>query len=181
MGAVTWWLWGLVAVVLIGLYLSQMAGRVDRLHIRVDRARASVEEQLLRRSAAVLDLATSGLLDPATSIVLGDAANRARAAAGDTARDAAESDLTRALSAAFIDPEDVEAICADPVGETLIEELAAVTRRVQLSRQFLDDAVRSCDRVRRQRVVRVFRLAGRAPWPRTKQFVDDPPPALVEA
>jgi hypothetical protein len=180
MGAVTWWFWVLVVVVLVGLYLSQMAGRLDRLHIRVDRARSALDEQLLRRSAASLELATSGLLDPALSIVLGEAAHRARAA-DPQGRRAAESDLTLALQATFDDPEHIAELRAEPAAAALVDELAGASRRVRLARQFLDDAVRSCARVREQRVVRWFRLAGSAPYPRTEAFVDDPPPALVGA
>jgi hypothetical protein len=179
-GAVTWWFWALVIAVVIGLYLSQTAGRLDRLHIRVDRARASLDEQLLRRSAVALELATSGMLDPAVSIVLGEAAHHARAASPER-REAAEGDLTLALHVALEEDEDLDALREDPAGAGLIDELAAAARRVQLARQFLDDAVRSCARVREQRVVRWLRLAGRAPWPRTQVFADDPPPALVEA
>ncbi|HEX6578250.1 MAG TPA: hypothetical protein VF082_07765, partial [Jiangellaceae bacterium] len=57
-----------VAVVLLGIYLSWTAGRLDRLHWRVDASRAVLDAQLLRRSGAALDLAGTGLLDPASAV-----------------------------------------------------------------------------------------------------------------
>ena len=176
----TWWFWGLVVVVAVFFYLNQTAGRLDRLHIRVDQARAALDEQLIRRSAVVSELSTSGLLDPASSLLLAEAAHEARAAAPDQ-RVRAQSDLTEALQVAFDDPVSVELLQAQPGGAELVTELAAVSRRVQLARGFLDDAVRSCERVRRLRFVRWLRLAGRAPWPRTETFADAPPLALVTA
>lgn len=165
MTAPAWWFWGLLVVVVIGLYLSQMAGRLDRLHVRVDQARQALDAQLLRRSAVAVELAASGMLDPASSLVVADSATSARAAEGEE-RWQAEDALTTALNAALPDAETVVAIAAQPGGDDLVGELAAATRRVVLAQAFLDDAVRSCAAVRSKRVVRVFRLAGRAPWPR---------------
>ena len=64
----------------LGLWLSWTANRLDRMHHRIDVARASLDTQLLRRSGAALELATSGALDPARSLLLVDAAHQARAA-----------------------------------------------------------------------------------------------------
>lgn len=164
MTAPAWWFWGLLVVVLVGLYLSQTAGRLDRLHVRVDRARESLDGQLVRRSAAALELATCGALDPATSLVLGEAAVRARTCP-EAERPEAEETLTVALAAALPDDDAVAAVRAVAGGDALIDELAAVTRRVELARSFLDDAVRSCAMVRQMRLVQVLHLAGRAPWP----------------
>jgi hypothetical protein len=180
MDIVTWWFWGLLLVVLVALYLNQTAGRLDRLHIKVDQARAALDEQLLLRSSVASDVSTSGLLDPATSLVLAEAAHEARSAAA-WGRAQAQSDLTGVLALAFADPEDVEMVRATAVGSDLLDELASVTRRVQLASQFLDDAVRSCARVRGQRIVRWLHLAGRAPWPAAESFDDEPPAALVAA
>ena len=63
------WIWVAFAVVLVGLYLSWTAGRLDRLHARIDAARAGLDAQLLRRASATLELSTSTLLDPAASVV----------------------------------------------------------------------------------------------------------------
>ena len=73
-------------VVLIGVYLSWTANRLDRLHTRRDAAWAALDAQLVRRASVSLDLAASRLLDPAASILLDDAAHTAREAAADSAR-----------------------------------------------------------------------------------------------
>ncbi len=74
--------WSLVViVVLLGMYVSWTSTRLDRLHARVDAARAALDAQLVRRSAVTIELAASGLLDPASSLLLAGAAHRARAAA----------------------------------------------------------------------------------------------------
>jgi len=178
MDIVTWWFWGLLLVVLVALYLNQTAGRLDRLHIRVDNARAALDEQLLLRAAAVSDLATSGLLDPASSLVLAEAAHEARVAVP-WHREQPQSDLTEVLLASFADARDVAELRTEPGGRVLVDELADGARRVQLARRFLDDAVRSCARVRVRPMVRWLRLAGRAPWPQSLTFADEVPPALA--
>ena len=73
------------AALLIGVYVSWRAGRIDRLHARVDMAQAALDATLLRRSSVALELATSGLLDPATSLLLASAVHGTRG--GDRPRD----------------------------------------------------------------------------------------------
>ena len=90
------------AALLAGVYVSWRAGRIDRLHARVEMARTALDVTLLRRSSVALELATSGLLDPATSLLLASAVHGTRPGQdNDRPRDLAESDLTRALRAAF--------------------------------------------------------------------------------
>ena len=77
------WLWlvpALVVLLALGLWLSWTANRLDRIHHRIDVARASLDTQLLHRSGTALELATSGALDPARSLLLVDTAHQARAA-----------------------------------------------------------------------------------------------------
>ena len=89
-----------LAVVLWAVYVAWRAGRLDRLHNRVEAARTALDLAMVRRSSVAYELASSGLLDPATSLLLAYAVSRAKEA--DAAeRDLAESDLTRALRAAF--------------------------------------------------------------------------------
>jgi hypothetical protein len=68
-----------VAVALLaGVYVSWRAGRIDRLHARVEMARTALDVTLLRRSSVAFELATSGLLDPATSLLLASAVHGTR-------------------------------------------------------------------------------------------------------
>ncbi len=176
MSQTTWWI--LLALVAVGVYLSWTAGRLDRLHARIDAAKAALDAQLVRRASTTLELATSGLLDPATSLLLASAAGEARQAA-DPDREQAESNLTRALCAAFDASEDADAVRSEPGGAALLGELAGACRRVELARRFHNDAVRAAEAVRRHRIVRWLRLAGRAPVPVSFE-IDDAPPAGLE-
>src|SRR6202008_4080833 len=109
-------IWILVALVAIGLYLSWTAGRLDRLHSRIDATRAALDAQLLRRASVAQELATSGVLDPAASIVLYEAAHAARQV-DEEQREVAESELSQALRAVFGDAPQVEAVREAPGGE----------------------------------------------------------------
>lgn len=178
----------IVAVVLgaIVVYLSSTAGRLDRLHHRIETTHAALDAQLLRRGAAAQEMASSGLLDPASSLLLSAAAQETVAAGpeDDVARYLAESELTRTLGAVFDTREDVEELRAGAgpdvaVADELLDELAVACRRVELARRFHNDVVRSCLQLRRARVVRWFRLAGHTPLPVTADFDDTPPAGLA--
>src|ERR671938_650810 len=123
MDPLQWALLALAVLLVLGWYLSYSAGRLDRLHHRVETLRAALDAQLARRAAAAVEAAP--LLDPATGLLLADAATQALAAgeardheqwieAGGEAEEV-ENDLTRALHAAFGDPEHVADLRAEPL------------------------------------------------------------------
>ena len=177
--------WPLVIVVIVllavlGLYLSMTAGRLNHLHSRIDTARLGLSAHLLRRSAVALELASAGALDPASALIVADSAHTARLAADaeEDVRARAESDLTAALCTALEDPADLEQARGIAGVDALLVELDAACRRVELSRRFLNDAVRACRLVRQQRLVRWFRLAGRTPMPEAWDFDDTRPAGL---
>ncbi len=189
----------LVAVLVVaGWYLSFSATRLDRMHARVEGARSALDAQLVRRASVSLQLAMSGLLDPATSLLLADAAHEAREASSadrsgrgelsaelsadlSADREVAESDLTRALQAALSEPALGAALARDAGGHEIALELGSACQRVELSRRFLNEAVRAARVVRRKRVVRYLHLAGHAPWPPTFEMDDTPPAGLVRS
>ncbi|MET8637374.1 hypothetical protein ACWEQ2_08040 [Streptomyces sp. NPDC004096] len=171
-------IWILVVLVAIGLYLSWTAGRLDRLHARIDAARAALDAQLLRRASITQELATSGVLDPAASIVLYEAAHAARQAEEDQ-REVAESELSQALRAVFEEAPQVQAVQEAPGGEEAARELTEAVRKVPMARRFHNDAVRAARALRRHRKVRWFRLAGHAPFPMAFEMDDEPPAALM--
>ena len=178
-----WLLLTIALVAAVVLYLSQTAARLDRLHHRVDTSRTSLQGQFMDRANEVLSLASSGRLDPATSVLLADAAESALSQARSTgtdfppARCAAESALTKALDIS-IDAELVAEIAGQRDGDSILTNLAASVQKAAWSRRFHNDAVRSCLAVRRQRLVRLFRLAGSAPPPQTVELDDEVPSAL---
>ncbi|WP_432540439.1 hypothetical protein [Kineococcus sp. SYSU DK002] len=174
MTALVWTLAGLLVLAALAGWLSATAQRVDRLHRRVETSRAALDAELTRRAAAALEYATSGELDPASALVLADAAAAALDAprtpaalreasdADDAQRWRAESDLTRALTAA-LPPSD---------GPGLVR-VADAARRAQLARRFHNDAVVQTRRLRGKRIVRWAHLAGRARVPETADFLDE--------
>jgi hypothetical protein len=175
---VTTIIWVAVAIVAIGLYLSWTAGRLDRLHSRIDAARAALDAQLLRRASVAQELATAGVFDPAASIVLYESAHEARQAEPEQ-REVAESELSQALRVVFAEPDSVAEVREAPGGTAAIGELTQAVRRVPMARRFHNDSVRAARAVRRHRVVRWFRLAGHAPFPLAFEMDDEPPAALT--
>ncbi len=172
-------MWTTLALVVVGVYLSWTAGRLDRLHARIDAARAALDAQLLRRASVAQELATSGVFDPAASMLLYQSAHDARLAAEES-REVAESELSQALRAVLGEPGQMEAVRAVPGGEESVGELAEAVRRVPMARRFHNDAVRAARALRRHRAVRWLRLAGHAPFPLAFEMDDGPPPALVD-
>ncbi|MFC6883109.1 MULTISPECIES: LemA family protein [Actinomadura] len=167
-------LFWIAVVFLAGVYVSWRATRLDRLHVRVETARAALDAALVRRAAAALELAASRLLDPATSLVLATAAHEARTADADN-REFAESDLSRALRAVVDQPEFVGALTAEADGPTVLEELSSSAAKVAYARRFYNDAVSQARIARRKLLIRVLPLAGKAPLPGFFEIDDDPP------
>jgi hypothetical protein len=172
-------IWILVALMAVALYLSWTASRLDRLHSRIDAARAALDAQLLRRASVAQELATSKVLDPAASMVLYEAAHAARQAEEEQ-REVAESELSQALRAVFGEVQQVEEVRRAPGGEAAAGELTEAVRRVPMARRFHNDAVGAARRLRQHRKVRWFRLAGHAPFPLAFEMDDEPPAALVD-
>ncbi len=190
---------------LIGVYVSWRAGRIDRLHARVEMARAALDVTLLRRSSVALELATSGLLDPATSLLLAAAVHGTRpggaasppaiggprgvrgggqppregGSGGDPPpeeilrpRDLAESDLTRALRAAFSQPGFRSSLSGKEGADELLGEVEAAAHQVFLARKFYNDMVAVTRDARRRPLARVLRLSGNAQAPQFFEMDD---------
>lgn len=169
------WLWAIlgIAVVLVLLYLSNVAGRLDRLHKRVELSQLNMLRALERRRDLSEVVASSGLLDPASSLVIADAVGRVDGADpdDDVAFGVAESDLTVVLGAVFSDVGEVDEMVAEPGGE-VIGRLADACRRVEIGRRFYNDAVFATREMRRRRAVRWFRLQGTAMLPEPFEIND---------
>lgn len=172
-----WILAAAVVLVALGLWLTWTANRLDRLHHRLEVARASLDSQLLHRSGTALELATSGALDPARSLVLLDAAHQARAAAP-ADKESAESDLSAALRVVFADAAEVAHLRTSADVGPLLRELAGDCRKVELARRFHNDLVVSTRALRSRRRARWAGLAGRAPEPLPVDLDDEAPAPL---
>jgi hypothetical protein len=158
------------AVAIMGVYVSWRAGRLDRLHARLEAARAALEAALVRRSSVALELASSGLLDPATSLLLAGAAHDARSA--QSSQELPESDLTRALRAVFGQPGFRTSLGRTEGTEELLTELESAAHQVFLARKFYNDAVAATRSARRRPLARLLRLAGGAPLPEFFEIED---------
>jgi hypothetical protein len=165
----------IAVVACVGVYISWRAGRLDRLHARLEAARFALDAALVRRSSVALELASSGLLDPATSVLLAGAAHDARSA--QDSREMPESDLTRALRAVFSQPDFMALLAGREGAEELLTELESASHQVFLARKFYNDAVAATLAARRRWLARIFRLAGRAPMPEFFEIDDSLVPA----
>ena len=145
--------WALVGIVLLGAYVTWTAGRLDRMHARVDAAWAALDAQLVRRAAAARALVPF-VQDPAAAGRLDEAAHRA-VDAGLVARETVENDLSRAL----------RAVVPRLSEESPLEELRAAASKVALARSFHNTAVKDTRTVRWRRIPRLLRLAGHREMP----------------
>lgn len=146
--------WALLALVvlLLGVYVSWTAGRLDRLHARVDAAWAALDAALVRRAAAARALVLHLPSEAPPTLVL----ERAAAAAlvgGPVAREAVENDLSLALRAAV-------PLLDAPGSAAAREELDAAVAKVGLARSFHNSAVANARVLREKRMPRGLRLAG---------------------
>lgn len=145
--------WVLVGLVLLGAYVTWTAGRLDRLHARVDAAWAALDAQLVRRAAAARVLVPY-VPDPAAAAQLDQAAHLA-VDAGEPDREAVENDLSRALRVVVgLLPPDAP-----------VEELRAAASKAALARSFHNAAVKDTRLVRCRRLPRLLRLAGHRATP----------------
>jgi hypothetical protein len=152
-------------VLLLGAYLTLLATRLDRLAIRVEAATAALDAQLARRAITAYDL-TAGLTGDPPATELRRAARRALDAAGSgTAPIVDRADVESALSRAVRAAPDVAAQ----------SDMTVAARKVMLARQFHNDAVRDLLALRRQPIVRVLHLYGRAQPPTYAEFDADEP------
>lgn len=152
----TWVLTGLAVLVLLAAYVTWTAGRLDRLHARVDAAWAALDAQLVRRAAAARELVPA-VPDQERAAALDQAAVRALEA-GEDGREEVENDLSRVLKAA------VPTVPSVPSGPDLARLQSAATR-VALARSFHNAAVKDTRTVRWRRVPRLLRLAGHRAMP----------------
>lgn len=163
----------LVVAALTGWCLSRVR-RLDRLHVRVDAARAGLGNALDHRARTALRVAAT--LDPRAGERLERAA---RTASSGTApapdgrdpsgsrerREAAENALTRELAA--VDPSRTDPGTAAVLADA--QQLVVLARRVH------NDAVRDTRALRSRRLVRWLRLYGTAPEPVFFEIVDPEP------
>ncbi len=144
-------------VVLLALYITWTAGRLDRMHARVDAAWAALDAQLVRRAAASRALLAH--LPPGSYASAVEERAVAALNAGDQGREAVENALTRALRAAL------PTLVATAAATQALAELESASTRVGLARSFHNSAVTDTQALRRRRLPRLLRLAGHRALP----------------
>lgn len=155
-----------IAVLVLFLwYLSFTATRLDRLHHRVETSWAALDSLLQRRAAVALEIAHSSFADPGLALILNQAAHQAREAEISERSDA-ESGLTGSLGLLLMNVHENS-------DDALLKELSDITDKVRVAVKLHVEAVNRTQMVRRKVIVRVFRLAGRAPLPSIHKFEED--------
>jgi hypothetical protein len=155
-------------VLFIFWYLTFSAGRLDRLHHRVETSWATLDSLLQRRAAIALEVARSAITDPATSLLLTASAYQARSADIED-RSSAESVLSGALGMMLSERESIVA----KSDQALLFELEQLTDKIRIAIAMHVEAVTRTQLIRRKLVIRLFRLAGKAPLPVTYEFEAD--------
>lgn len=148
-----------VAVIVIALafYLASTAGRLDRMHIGVDAARASLELQMSMRAETIAEVLAEGHVDPVSQTLLSTALARRRAF--DFHNCAGESELSLLLR------ELVDAYDGVVAGPELQRELQSACNRVEFAYKFYNDAVEQTIQMRMRPIVKYLGLAGHTAMP----------------
>jgi len=157
---VGWLVLAVVVAVVLSMWITFTLTRLDRLHARVDAARAALDAQLVRRAAALLHVAETApehRLGPADRARYEAVAQTALTPGLTERREAVENTVGRAVAELA---EGGAALSADAGAE--LREAAA---RVQVARRFYNDAVRDTRALRARRMPRTLRLAGRVALP----------------
>jgi len=158
-----------LGLLLIGFwYLSFSAGRLDRLHHRVETSWATLDSLLQRRAAIALEISRSAVTDPATSLLLTASAYQARSADIED-RSSAESVLSGALGMMLAEREIIVAKC----DQALLLELEQLTDKIKIAISIHVESVTRTQLIRSKLVFKLFRLAGTAPLPVTYEFEAD--------
>lgn len=152
-------------LLLLAWYLSFLAGRLDKLHHRVETSWEHLDALLQRRAAIALEISHSVNIDPATGMLLTAAAYQAREA-NIIERSEAESSLSETLR--LLSNE-----ARNEIDQSLMDELKRVTEKIALAITIHLESVNSARGLRAKFIFRIFRLAGHAPLPVRYSFEDD--------
>jgi len=167
---VGWLVLAVVVAIGLSMWVTFTLTRLDRLHARVDAARAALDAQLVRRAAALQHVAEAPDtgVDPAIRSRLDQIAFDALTLAQPARRQAVENTVGRAVAELVEGSSSIE-----PRALAEIREAAA---RVLVARRFYNDAVRDTRALRSRRMPRLLRLAGRVELPEFFDIDDTVPP-----
>ena len=173
------WIIFLVLLVFLGVYLSNVAGRLDRLHLKVENARNALDRQLAIRSAVCRELVNMQEIDSnfrnKLNQAIQDSINEESLEVHSINEWQIESNVTKILKQIFDNNFSINLIS----NKKIVEEIAAASRRVQYALTFYNDAANGAIVVRKRWVVRFFRLFGRASMPEVIEFDAEIPQGLA--
>jgi hypothetical protein len=158
----------LFIIALFAWYLSFLATRLDRLHHRVETSWANLDSLLQRRAGIAIEIARSEIADPASSLLLTFSAHQAREASVKD-RSQAETSLTGALGILLETSTNVHNLAE----LDLLRELSELNEKIKVAVALHVESVDRTRLIRSKSVIRLFRLAGRAPLPVTYEFEAD--------
>ena len=144
----------LLAIVIIGWYLSFLASRLDRLHHRVETSWATLDSFLQQRAALAQQIVAESNLDPATAYLISTSAISARKA-NIIERSAAESVLSESLKLVQNSAQDNSL----ELPSELLVELSDITNKVKMAINIHLEAVNATRNVRSKIFIRLFRLS----------------------
>ena len=151
-----WLIAAVVLTILITWWAIFTLTRLDRLHARVDAAYATLDAQLVRRAAALLQVAQTGSGSLPQAGRYAEVATAALTAPV-TDRQSAENEVGHAIS-------ELAAHAVD-VGAAEAAELRESCARVTIARRFYNDAVRDTRGLRARWMPRILHLAGHRDLP----------------
>ena len=183
----------IVALGIVAFVAISRARRLDRLHQRIIASRDALSRLLLRRASEASLLTQCAAFEEGSADAMRDLARAyihdgdqlttdgldRRTTAGrqaDRVEVAARLERASALSRAIRDtltPPVRESIGADPRAAARCEALDATCYRIQLTRNVHNVDVAGVRALRSARMVKLLRLAGRAPIPEPIDFDDD--------
>lgn len=145
----------LVVLLVAGWWLSWLATRLDRAHVRVERSWAALDTALVARAQRAAELARQPGVDPVSTLLVCDAAAAAL-----------ELPLSGELR------EQTESTLSHVLDLVALPGLERERDRSTLTRRLHNDAVSTACSLRGRAVVRIFRLAGGSAAPRPFEMAD---------
>lgn len=166
----SFWIVLVLVLFIYAIYLSNVAGRLDRLHLKVENARQALDRQLALRTSICKEIIKLSVLDQNLVSELENALKDSIQEESLEIHTQQEWEIETRVSIALSNIFDDEKITKIINDKKLLTEIAAAIRRVSYALTFYNDAAKSAIKVRRRWTVRFFRLFGRAAMPEIISF-----------
>lgn len=166
----SYWIVFILIILIYAIYLSNVAGRLDRLHLKVENARHALDRQLALRTSICKEIIKLTSIDKKLINELENALKDSIQEESLEVHSLQEWEIESRVSIALTNIFDDENIVKTIEDKNLLTEIAAAIRRVSYALTFYNDAAKSAIKVRKRWTVRFFRLFGRAAMPEIIRF-----------